>query len=89
MPNASGPRTSDLRPVDHRVRPVSRAVAIALSVLALGFGVAGLWSLSPETSGVGLIGFGCLLAILGLLAQASEHFARASAVHPLETVTRR
>jgi hypothetical protein len=63
------------------VRRASRVIAITLAVLALGFGVVGLQSLSPETWGVGVIGFGCLLAILSLLAQSAEHFARASATH--------
>jgi hypothetical protein len=57
-------------------RPVSRAIAIALTVLALACGIAGLQSLSPETWGIGLIAFGCLLAIIALLAQGAEHFTR-------------
>jgi hypothetical protein len=60
-------------------RRASRAIAIVSAGMALGFGIAGLLSLSPETWGIGLIVFGCLLAIISLLAQAAEHFARASA----------
>jgi hypothetical protein len=59
-------------------RPLSRAIAIALMLLALGCGIAGLSMLSPETWGIGLIGFGCLLAIFAVLAQGAEHFTRAS-----------
>jgi hypothetical protein len=60
-----------------RERRLSRLIAIALAVAALGFGVDGLVSLTSEMWGVGLIGFGCLLAVLSVLAQSAEHFARA------------
>jgi predicted acyltransferase len=75
------------RSPDSSARPMSRLMAIALAVLALGCGIAGLFSLSTEMWGLGLIGFGCLLAILALLAQASEHFARASGPRPVTGVT--
>jgi hypothetical protein len=57
-------------------RRTTRIVAVILAVLAFGFGVAGLMELSPEQLGVGLLGFGILLALLSLLAQSAEHFAR-------------
>jgi hypothetical protein len=45
-------------------------VLIVFAVLA---GAAGLLFLSQATTGVGLIGFGCLLAILARIAQAAGH----------------
>jgi hypothetical protein len=45
-------------------------VLIVFAVLA---GVAGLLFMSQATTGVGLIAFGCLLAILGRIAQAADH----------------
>ena len=64
---------------EHHVRRVTRVLAVALAALALAFGIEGLFSLTPETWGVGLIGFGGILALISLLAQAAEHFARSSA----------
>ena len=49
---------------------------IALAVLA---GAAGLLFLSQATTGVGLIAFGCLLGILGRIAQADGHHKRQTA----------
>jgi hypothetical protein len=69
--------------------PVSRLIAVALALAAFGCGIAGLVSLSAETWGVGLIVFGCLLAILAVLAQGSEHFARASGLPPTTSATMR
>jgi hypothetical protein len=79
METYAGPSGRNPVPPEYPVRRLTRVIAIVLALLALGCGIVGLWSLTPETSGVGLIGFGCLLAIIGLLAQAAEHFARASA----------
>ena len=61
--------------------PLSRVVAIVLAVAALSCGVYGLTSLSAESLDMGLIVFGCLLAILALLAQSAEHFTRAGVHH--------
>jgi hypothetical protein len=47
--------------------------AIALVVLGSLMAGAGLLQLSSATSGVGLIGFACFLAIVARLAQASVH----------------
>jgi hypothetical protein len=44
-----------------------------LEILAVLAGLFGLISLSQATLGVGVIGFGCLLAILARLAQAEAH----------------
>jgi hypothetical protein len=65
--------------IPDRPHPVARPIAIALTLIALACGTWGLLSLSQETWGVGLIAFGCLLGIVGLLAQGAEHFARAAA----------
>lgn len=81
MQTVTGSSGRTILGADYPVRRVSRIVAVVLAGLALGCGIAGLLSLSPETWGVGLITFGCLLAIISLLAQAAEHFARASAAH--------
>lgn len=63
-------------------RPLSRPIAIGLTVLALASGIAGLFMLPPDGWGVGLILFGCLLALIGLLAQGAEHFVRMSMRRP-------
>ena len=65
--------------IPDRPHPVARPIAIGLTLIALACGIWGLLSLSQETWGVGLIAFGCLLGIVGLLAQGAEHFARAAA----------
>lgn len=44
-----------------------------LIIFAVGFGLFGLVFLSQATSGVGLIAFGCLLAICARIAQAASH----------------
>lgn len=44
-----------------------------LIVFAVLTGAAGLLFLSQATTGVGLIAFGCLLGILGRIAQAAVH----------------
>ena len=46
-----------------------------LIVLAVLAGVAGLASLSQATTGVGVICGGCLLAIFGRIAQATQQLA--------------
>jgi hypothetical protein len=79
MQATKGPNGT-LFPPEQRVRPISRAIAIALALVGLGCGVAGLMFLSQDTWGVGLIEFGCLLAILSVAAQAAEHFARAKSL---------
>jgi hypothetical protein len=79
MRTAAGSSGRDYLSPAHYAGWVSRRIALTLAVLALGSGVYGLISLSPEMWGVGLIGFGCLLAIISVLAQAAEHFARAAA----------
>jgi hypothetical protein len=76
MPAAVRPR-EHLAPERHARRTIERLMAMVLAVAALGFGIEGLFSLPPDMWGVGLIGFGCLLAILSVLAQSAEHFARA------------
>lgn len=81
MQNVTGSSGRNVLGAEHPVRGASRVIAVVLAALGLGCGIAGLLSLSPETWGVGLITFGCLLAISSLLAQAAEHFARASATH--------
>jgi hypothetical protein len=63
---------------EYKTRQLTRFIAVILAATALGVGLAGLLSLSPEVWGIGLIAFGCLLGILSLLAQAAEHFARSS-----------
>ena len=79
MQTSAGPSGRIPLTQPYESRRLTRAFAIVLAVLALACGIAGVWWLTPETWGVGLIAFGCLLAILGLLAQAAEHFARGSA----------
>lgn len=59
-------------------RPLSRPIAICLTVVALVCGITGLFMLPPDSWGIGLILFGSLLALIGLLAQGAEHFARMS-----------
>jgi hypothetical protein len=50
------------------------SVAILLVLAALVFGGAGLvFSLGNQIFGLGLFGFGCLLAILARMAQSSTH----------------
>lgn len=66
-----------LTPESH-ARRGARLIAITLAILSLGCGVYGVLSLTPEMLGMGMIAFGCLLAIIALLAQAAEHFARAA-----------
>ena len=79
MLTAAGFSGRDHLAPEYPVGRASRLIAVTLAVLALGFGVYGLMSLSQEMWAVGLIGFGCLLALLSVLAQAAEHFARAAA----------
>jgi hypothetical protein len=45
-----------------------------LILCALGFGLVGLLFLSNATSGVGMIGFGCLLAVLARVTQAQRYY---------------
>ena len=78
MQTAAVPKGPQFPSPEYRARPVSRTIAVALAAMALAFGVAGLWFLSTNEFGLGLIGFGLLLAVLALLAQSAEHFARAS-----------
>jgi hypothetical protein len=49
-----------------------------LVVVAALAGLGGLLTLSNATLGVGLIGFGCLMAILARLAQAQAYYDRES-----------
>lgn len=46
--------------------------------LALVLAVIGLVTLSPATTGVGLIGLACLLGILGRIVQASAQYKSAA-----------
>jgi hypothetical protein len=48
-------------------------VTILLVILAVLVGCGGLLFLSNATAGVGIIAFGCLLAILARIAQASDY----------------
>lgn len=51
-----------------------------LMVLSGLFAVGGLVFLNQATMGVGLIGFGCYLAIVGRMAQADRHIDDAGAI---------
>jgi hypothetical protein len=64
-----------------RRRRTTRFFAMVLAASSLGFGIAGLAELSPEQWGVGFLGFGVLLALLSMLAQNAEHFARSTVGH--------
>jgi hypothetical protein len=50
-----------------------RTGTIALVVLSLLLAVLGLVLMSQATAGVGIIAFGCLVAILARIAQAGRH----------------
>lgn len=65
-------------PETHR-HPASRAIAMTLAGASLAVGVYGVASLPAESFNMGLLVFGCLLALLALLAQSAEHFARGAA----------
>jgi hypothetical protein len=56
-------------------------MVILFEVLALLAGLGGLASISQATLGVGMIGFGCLLAILARLAQAEAHHKASQGPH--------
>lgn len=56
-----------------------RTGVFMLVVVAVLFGLGGLLFLSEATSGVGLIAFGCLLAILGRIHQAGQHHTETKA----------
>ena len=49
---------------------------IFLAILGLIVGFIGLMSLSQATLGVGIIAFGCFLAILARIVQADKHTAK-------------
>lgn len=55
-------------------------MSIVLVVVALLAGVIGLLFMSQATTGVGLICFACLLAILARMAQAHEHHKTAARI---------
>jgi len=78
MQTARDPSLSQTH-IPERPHPFARPIAIGLTLIALACGIWGLLSLSQETWGIGLIAFGCLLGIVGLLAQGAEHFARSAA----------
>jgi hypothetical protein len=54
------------------LRESVQAMTVLMVVLALLAGLGGFTSLSQATMGVGIICIGCLLAILGRIAQAAE-----------------
>lgn len=56
-----------------------RTGTIILVVVAVLFGIAGLFFLSEATTGVGLLAFGCLLAIMARIAQAGAQHQEATA----------
>jgi len=73
--------THEPPPAEVRTRTATRMFAVVLAVLSLAFGITGLLEISPEQWGVGMVGFGVLLALLSLLAQSAEHFARSAREH--------
>jgi hypothetical protein len=52
-----------------------RSLSIMLVILSIVFAIGGAVSLTQATLGVGCVCFGCFLAILARLAQASTHAA--------------